>query len=276
MIENEGIQVLFEPPLTAAAKEIAAMYPVIRSTLEREIRWDLDTRPIVILLLDSRLFYQSAPYPMAIAFAVPERQTIVMNYKRLSRDPGLIGNTFKHELCHLLLHDHIRDALLPRWLEEGICQWVSDGIGDIIMDQRQSFLTRAAMQERFIPMDALKEAFPRDDHHLILAYEQSKSLVEYVIQTYGAKALFDILNHLKNGERIYTAVEKILFVSFNELERAWQASLTGRGAWLMYLSAYLYPIIFGLAALLCIIGFVRLIIKKRRYMTEEPKQEPNP
>ena len=54
-------------------------------------------------------------------------------------------------------------------------------------------------------------------------------------------------------------------VSFDELERRWYNGLKKRATLLTFLANNLYEIIFFLAALLLIYGFIRALIKKRNY-----------
>ena len=88
--------------------------------------------------------------PLVVAFAVPQRNLIVIDYSKMITHPLSLETTLKHELCHILLHEHIKTEILPRWLDEGLCQWASGGIGEIIMDQKRSRLNRAAFSREFI------------------------------------------------------------------------------------------------------------------------------
>ena len=65
------------------------------------------------------------------------------------------------------------------------------------------------------------------------------------------------------------AILKGLSISFDELERRWQDHLKKRATWFYYLINNLYEILFFLAALLMIYGFIRSMIKKRANGHEE-------
>ena len=269
VIENQAVRILFDSPLRAAAEKVFAVYPETKATLERELGWDLDIRPTIILMKDQNRFYQMAPHSLAVAFADPGSHTIVINYTKMSLHPFSTGNTLKHELCHLLLHEHIPEHFLPRWLDEGVCQWSSDWIGDIVMNQKRSLLNKAAYRGRFIPLGALERAFPRNEDSLILAYEESRSFVDYTIKTFGGHGLLTVLDLMKNGQRVDAAFENAFSVSLNHLERDWHDSLRNKVNWLVFVSYYGYEIIFGLMALTSVYAFIRIIIKKRAYMAKE-------
>ena len=120
IIEEKDVTVVFDPSLTPAAQDVVDMLPYLKANLEREIGWDLDLKPSVLLMKDRKLFQRMAESPLTVAFAVPERNLIVIDYTRMLVRPFSLEITLKHELCHLLLHHHIRGHDFPRWLDEGV------------------------------------------------------------------------------------------------------------------------------------------------------------
>jgi len=269
VLEGNDIRVLFEPPHEPAARELVHLYPGLRDELKRTFGWDLTLTPSVRLIRDSRRFQQWVDSPLTVAFALPRDDLIVIDYSRMKAHPFSLRNTFKHELCHLLLHQHIQGDLLPRWLDEGVAQWASDGAGDILLDQKRSVLNRVALRGRLIPLNSLTGGFPRDDQDLMLAYEESKSFVDHLIGMSGVEGLLKVLNDMKQGSEVEDAVLKAYAVSLDDLERGWQGFLRKRITWFAYLSYHLYDILFILAAMMSIYGFIRIMIKKRRRMKED-------
>ncbi len=264
MVLGDNVVVLFEKPLRNVADEVIRLYPGIKSEIEEQFRWKLDYKPTVFLVKEREKFQMMAGHSLFVAFADPGRRLVVIDYSRMNVQPFTLATTLKHELCHLLFHHHIRDNNLPRWFDEGVAQWASDGIGEIIMANGKRLLNRASITEKYIPLGRLKHHFPRDDSALKLAYEESKSLVEYITGTYGSDSLLDIMNRLKEGEPIDDAILWSLSVSLEELEDNWHEHLRKQIPWLTYLSMNLYQILFFLGAVITIIGFIRYLIKKRR------------
>ncbi len=264
MVLGDNVVVLFEKPLRNVADEVIRLYPGIKSEIEEQFRWKLDYKPTVFLVKEREKFQMMAGHSLFVAFADPGRRLIVIDYSRMNVQPFTLATTLKHELCHLLFHHHIRDNNLPRWFDEGVAQWASDGIGEIIIANGKRLLNRASITEKYIPLGRLKHHFPRDDSALKLAYEESKSLVEYITGTYGSDSLLDIMNRLKEGEPIDDAILWSLSVSLEELEDNWHEHLRKQIPWLTYLSMNLYQILFFLGAVITIIAFIRYLIKKRR------------
>jgi hypothetical protein len=102
----------------------------------------------------------------------------------------------------------------------------------------------------------------------MLAYEQSKSVVNYIERQHGKTAILDLLDHLRNDESMETAAIKSLGVSIEKLENDWRAHLESTPGWLVFLADNLYGILFFLAALLTIFGFIRRMRMMRRKMWE--------
>ena len=263
VMQNDDMIVAYEPTLEGAAGQILRLYPELKKELEKIFAWRLAIRPQVILIKNTRTFRELSRNDIFVAFAVPDENLIVIDYSKMNRHPFSLRITFKHELCHLLLHRHISSAHLARWLEEGICQWTSDGIAEIFIDKSGSGLDAAILAGRVLDLRQLTEKFPRDKPSLMLAYEQSKSVVNYIDRQYGKGAILDLLGHLNNGRSLEDAAIKSLGISIDELEKDWLAELESTPRWLVYLAGHLYGILFFLAALLTILGFVRRLMRRK-------------
>ncbi|MCP4682296.1 MAG: hypothetical protein GY864_08170 [Desulfobacterales bacterium] len=269
VIEREGVSILFEPPLERAAMQLVDIYGETRAEVEDIFGWRLGSRPSIFLVKDRRRFQQMAGNPLTVAYALPKKNMLVIDYSRMNTHPFTLENTLKHELCHLLLHHHIKGHILPRWLDEGVCQWASGGLADIIMNQRMSLLNKAAFRRAFIPLGSLKVYFPADKKNLMLAYEESKSFVSYIISKFGKEGLLEVLQYMKDGESMESAFLNALLMPLRELETKWQYSLTKKATWFTIFSYYLYEILFGFTALISILAFIKIIRKKHAYMAED-------
>lgn len=263
-IETGDLSVRFDEPLENAAVAVAALYPSIRKELEDIAGWPVDFRPTVVLVRETARFQGLVGNPMAAAVAIPRDNLIVIDYSKMNVRPFTVEVTLKHELCHLLLERHIPGDRLPRWLNEGYCQWVTGGMSELLSGNKQVNLQRAFLANRLIPLSALSSEFPKVGEELILAYEESKSAVDYIKSEFGAEGIHGILRNLKEGHTVEGAVLQGLSISLRELEDRWRRSLKGRVTWLTYGAHNLYEILFFVAALLTVYGSVRLVIARRR------------
>ncbi len=270
-LQRNDLIVLYPPSLKAPAEEAGDLYSRIREGLEERLRWRIRFRPTLILIKDRRSFIQMAGSELYVAYAVPERDLMVIDYSKMTAHPFNIEVTMKHELCHLLLHHHIDRKNLPKWLDEGVAQWVSGGLADIITNRKGYALKRARWTRSSLSWERLQDRFPRERDALILAYEQSESIVAYIVAHFGLDGLIALLHHLHDGADPEAAVWKALATSTEQLEGAWQNEL-GRGLALFSMVInHLYEILFFLAALMALCGFVRYLMKKKTY--EDPDND---
>ena len=274
-ISTKEIVVVYETPLDSAAADVVRIYPQLKQALEEFFGWGLDIRPQVVLVNNTQSFRKLTRSNLFVAFAVPEKRLIVIDYSKMNTHPFTLSVTLKHELCHLMLHRHIARHNLPKWLDEGVCQWVSDGIGEIFVNKGWSGLDSAVMAGRIIPLRRLTDNFPRDRNSLILAYEQSKSLINYVERQYGAQAIMEILDTLKNDATVETALMNRLGVSLRQLEKEWLGHLEDTPRWLVFVASHMYGFLFFLAAVMTALGFIRHRRRRKKKYQEWEEDEDN-
>ncbi|MDZ7698302.1 MAG: peptidase MA family metallohydrolase [Deltaproteobacteria bacterium] len=244
-------------------------YPFVKERVETIFGWKLKGSPTLILLGKGSSFERMAGSAYVIAFAAPEKNLIVMDWSKLKGNRIHAQDVLKHELCHLLIHQEITRVPVPRWLDEGLAQWASDGVMDIVSDQKGSRLNRAVFNDRMIPVRRLADGFPIRKDRLILAYEESKDFVEYIIGRYGKEGLLKMLRRMGQGQTVSEASQSTFSVPLASLEVGWKESLKRRVTWLSYLSYYLYEILFALGGLLMCFAAVKVFLRKRAYMRAE-------
>jgi hypothetical protein len=264
---NEVV-VLYKGPNGDIAQEVTNAYPAVRTELIETFRWEVDFRPEVVLVNNTDNFRKMVGNNITVAFAVPDENRIVLDTSRVYTKPFTLKTTLKHELCHILLHRNIEGERLPRWLDEGVCQWASGGISELMTGDNSRALAKAAIFNRLISIKELNR-FPVDERLVILAYEESKSIVEYISSEFGGQGMLNVLEYLHEGHSIDDSIQESLSVSTSELEMKWRAYLKRKYTWFSYFSNNLYTILFFLAAIITVCGFIRLLKKKGAYKDEE-------
>jgi hypothetical protein len=99
--------------------------------------------------------------------------------------------------------------------------------------------------------------------------EESKGFVKYIVGRYGKEGILEVLEHMKRGEEVETAVLRSLSIALDRLEEEWHGSLKKKMTWFIYLSYHIYEILFTVLALLVIVAFIRAMVKKRAYRKGE-------
>jgi len=256
------------------AEEIAGVYPSVKKELVNTLEWDIDYRPDIVIAKDRETFRRIVGSDIIVAFAVPQKNLIVLDISRIYAKPFSLETTLKHELCHLVLHRNIEENNLPRWFDEGVCQWASGGVAELFTGEGDSALSQAAVSNSVIRIRNL-DRFPQDGKRLLLAYEESKSFIEYIISEYGENRLLQSLQYLKEGDSIDDSFSRSFSVSFPDLEQKWFVHLQRKYTWFSYISNNLYTILFFLAGIITLYGFFRLLKKKREYKDDEEEKEKN-
>jgi hypothetical protein len=265
VLDTPQLVVVYDQGLKQTAQQVLAAYPSIKQTLESIFQWPVNFRPSLVLINNQEKFRQLAGHELVVAYALPQKNGVVIDYSKMNTSPFTLERIVQHELCHLLLHHYINEDNLPRWLDEGICQWASDGLADILMDANKARLPAAILSGSYFDLVKLAHHFPRDKNGLVLAYEQSKSVVAYIIRQYGVQGMRDLLGLLRQGVDIEFAFENGFAISFEKFEGQWRNHLKASINWFTYLSIHLYEILFVSAALLTILGFIRRLHRRRVY-----------
>lgn len=130
-------------------------------------------------------------------------------------------------------------------------------------------LREAVLSGRIVSIDGLAGRFHAGGRDLLLAYEESRSIVEYIEKEFGPSGLRRILAHMGKGDHLEEAVRKGLMISLDELEQRWRSSLIEEASWLSYIGDNVYEILFLFGALITIYGFFRMIKKKRAYKDDD-------
>jgi len=268
-IESAALIIQFEKPLRGAAQEVERTFQDMKTDLEETFAWKADFRPTVVLIKEHSPFQRLAGNPLVAAYALPRENRIVIDYSKMTIHPFSLGITLKHELAHLFVHHHIRSGNLPLWVDEGIAQWASGGIAEIIMGHDKSILKKASLSGTLIPLRALERNFPEAEVPLLLAYEESKSFIEFIDKTFGIEGIRNILHHLKNGDDIDTALMKALHVPLDTLEMRWHEKLKDSMGWLAYFGNNIYLLLFSITALATVYGFIKFWVRKKNYTDDE-------
>ena len=269
VFESADVTVKYEKPLKNIVPKVIKVYPLARATLKKKLRLDLAIKPVIVLVhTDSEFNRMTGGNRLVTAFAVPNNM-IVIDFSKMERNPFDLELTLTHELCHLLLHEYVHPYHLPRWLNEGVSQWVSGGISDIINFDGKKLLKQVVLSGNYLPLEDISREFPGGTNRFILAYEESKSFVEYIDEKYGTDNLLLILEKLHQGDNIDKAVFDSLFIAINELEYEWHKYLKRKYTWYLYVADNLLWILFFVASVLTVIGYLKLRVRMKTHFKDE-------
>jgi hypothetical protein len=168
-----------------------------------------------------------------------------------------------HELMHVMLYRALGEgyANLPVWLNEGMA-----GLAEMMSNTAyDSALKSAVLRSDWIPLSILCSSFPSDTDRAFLAYAESRSVADYIYDTYGSAGLFKLATVYANDTGCEDGTELAFGVALANLEKNWHASVAGRNTLppgLQNLTPYL--VLLCVMLLVPIIGIVGAMVKKRK------------
>ncbi len=267
VLKSDLVSIHYKRGSRGAAEEVFRLLPDINSEIEMKLDMDIDFEFEIVLFRDRSNFLRLTDNNQYSAFAVPDTNLIFIDLSQMKVHPLNLRLIVIHELCHLTLHRYINEDNLPRWLDEGISQWVSGGTYELIDLINSDVLKKAYLSKTLLSFYDIGNRFPAE--RLILAYEQSRSLIEFLEKEYGKDKIKHILYNLKNGDSIENSLYNNLSLNMKELENRWRNSLKYKYTWLSYLANNIYWILFITCAFLTIYGFIRLRVRMKRYSDED-------
>lgn len=129
-----------------------------------------------------------------------------------------------HELAHLVIGQYGRSCVggsRPTWLEEGLAVY-AEGPPD---ENIRADIARGVSQNAFEPLRSLGGAFSSDHTQAGMAYSQSYSVVNYMLEAHGQEKMQDLLLALAAGATIDEALMQIYGVNVDGLEAQWREAI---------------------------------------------------
>jgi hypothetical protein len=134
--------------------------------------------------------------------------------------------SIRHEVTHVVFNAAygIPARTPPRWLNEGAASYLMDLLGGSWF---RAPAAQAARTGRVIPLNRLRFAFPTELDGIDLAYEESASAVEYLIEAHGVDALADLGAAYRSGMTDDEAFTSSIGMDVEQFQSAWLAHLHG-------------------------------------------------
>lgn len=140
----------------------------------------------------------------------------------LGGDPRADGVT-SHELTHMLVREASKEAYvnLPTWLNEGLAEYGNINPGY----SYEAVLAEAIASKRLLPLRHL-QAMPGTAADILLLYGQARSVVKYLVDTYGEGKMRELFSAFKQKLPIDEALKKVYGFDQDGLDNAWRQSLS--------------------------------------------------
>jgi hypothetical protein len=157
-----------------------------------------------------------------------------------------------HELMHVMLYRSVGAGYnnIPAWLSEGTAT-----LAEISPNpDYDRTLTDAGNKNGLIPLKDLCASFSARVDEAFLAYAESRSFTDYLLNTYGSSGLMTLASTYADGVDCERGTERAFGMSLSQLELNWRASLVGQSPLSLTLSDKAPYLV-----LLCLVLFVPFI-----------------
>ena len=148
------------------------------------------------------------------AVACYDNGSIRLTYQPYSDSSvGVLYAVVRHEWTHLLV-DLLTEGRCPKWLDEGLAQFMSRPL----MNFEKTRLQQAIRDRHLLPFHSLKKPFQHlPEQQRRLAYLQSYAITRYLIQRFSFAALRDVLKYLGDRKSTHTAFQEVFGKSEEEI-----------------------------------------------------------
>jgi hypothetical protein len=125
-----------------------------------------------------------------------------------------------HELTHLLLYDRMNEGYnnLPAWLGEGLATLQEQQPNPAYRFE----LDTAHSSNALLSIESLCATFPMTESDALLAYAQSTSFTQYLLDIYGTGGIHRLLDAYQEGASCKGGVQRVYQRSLEQLENEWK------------------------------------------------------
>lgn len=128
-----------------------------------------------------------------------------------------------HEITHVLLGQAFGARPVPRWLQEGLAQWVAGEIGP---DLPKRLADGAWRNGGLHSLEELTRSFPRDPSEADLAYAESADFIAFIATEYGRESIPELVQAMASGKSVNASLYQATGELAHDVDAAWRARLS--------------------------------------------------
>lgn len=198
--------------------------------------------------------------PWIGAHTYPELGVVLLAAANGPESQIALERDLPHELTHLLLFQRMGNSYdnLPAWLSEGLATLQETQTNPAYRFE----LERAVEANALLTTESLCSSFPIAESDALLAYAQSASFTQYLLDVYGMGGILQLLDAYQEGTTCTGGVQRIYQRPITQLEDEWKSvHLQSPTTW-----QRLTPIVpwAGLLLLIVLIVLIGFATKKKR------------
>lgn len=225
----------------------------------------------VIIAPDKASFnaHVSKDFPFwGVAAAKYSDHQIILQSMRINRQPlNEFEQTIVHELVHIALEPLVRDRWFPRWINEGLAQYEA---GQFSL-RSKALLGQRAYGNDYIPLNKIDDVLKFDQTKANLAYAESVSAVNWLLDEFGNVSFQHFLTNLAAGQECDTAFYNAYEFSIPLFELSWAKWAKRR--YKPFALLELPNLLWTLMPLLVLAGWLRVKLKNRNIEAHWRRQD---
>jgi hypothetical protein len=164
-----------------------------------------------------------------------------------------LGETFRHELAHVALHDALEGRPIPRWFNEGFAVFAS---GEGSMTRLRTLWT-ATVADDLLPLAQLERTFPAEAVTASVAYAQAADVVRFLVRKQDSRRFAAMVRRMRRNQPFARALEDAYGTDLATLEHEWRQDVRKRYT--------LWPIVFSSGVVwVAMVGLVLWIWRRKR------------
>jgi hypothetical protein len=177
---------------------------------------------ITVLLYDDNDFKELTGLPHWVAGVYDGKVRMPIN--REGANDKELRSTAAHEVTHVFVGS-LSNRQAPPWINEGLAVYEENKVR-----KRDDLIFRSAVKTKTLfslieLIDQTETSNIKDPLMVGLFYEQAFKVTEYLIGRYGMFKIKQLLEEYGKGSDSGTAIQKVLAVSIDRMEREWKESL---------------------------------------------------
>jgi len=186
-------------------------------------------RPIRIWVYDSKSDFSGSQAPNSQEWiagtAYPELQVILAVLPE--GNDREVGRVIPHEISHQVLFQATRNPFNapPTWFDEGLAVRAQENGNENF----QAMVEHAAEEGRLFSVRSLTSEFPYDPADASLAYAESYSVIQFMIERWGNEGVAAVIAAYSQGLSHDDALMQGIGVDVDGLDQLWKESLGYQG-----------------------------------------------
>lgn len=196
------------------------------------------------------------------------RGVIILKSPTLSKNENHLPKLIRHELTHIIIGQAVGDPqILPRWFNEGMAIYCS---ADEEFTTGEA-ISKALISNSVVPLDEIDDVLKFHQAKAQLAYEESFSFTQYLIDEYGLDHIIQLIQECTTGKTFDAAFQEVFGLDLFDVELRWYDHIKKEYRWHFLLNFETYLWIFIL--LLFILTFVWIRFRNRRVIKRWEEEE---